>query len=292
MNSALVDILSRHARPLEPRPTDVAPKLQSLDDIRAVLFDVYGTLFISASGDIGLDTGTDKLSAIQEAAAACQLSLEVAPIEIQARFEHTIRDDHLEAKAAGTEFPEVDIVDVWRRALRLDESQQADLVGVPERFAIEYEVRVNPVWPMPQASETLVKLRDRGSVLGIVSNAQFFTPLMFPALLGQSPEELGFEASLSYFSYENKQAKPGNDLYRLAARQLAQREISPGETLYVGNDMLNDITAASSVGFRTALFAGDARSLRWRADDERVKGVTADIVITSLAQLLECLQLD
>ena len=92
-----------------------------------------------------------------------------------------------------------------------------------------------------------------------------------------------------YFSYEHRRAKPGTDLYELAASELANQGISPTQVLYVGNDMLNDITAADQVGFRTALFAGDQRSLRLRSNDDRVHGVEADIVVTELPQLIECL---
>jgi putative hydrolase of the HAD superfamily len=55
--------------------------------------------------------------------------------------------------------------------------------------------------------------------------------------------------------------------------------------LYVGNDLLNDVLPASKIGFRTALFAGDRRSLRWRENDSRTSGVTPDVVITRLADL-------
>ena len=64
--------------------------------------------------------------------------------------------------------------------------------------------------------------------------------------------------------------------------------ISAAEALYVGNDMLNDITPAHALGFRTALFAGDARSLRLRENDERVAGIEPDLVLTDLAQILHC----
>ena len=45
---------------------------------------------------------------------------------------------------------------------------------------------------MPGAAETLAALQQRGLLLGIVSNAQFYTPLMIEALLGKPPGELGF----------------------------------------------------------------------------------------------------
>jgi putative hydrolase of the HAD superfamily len=40
------------------------------------------------------------------------------------------------------------------------------------------------------------------------------------------------------------------------------------------------------VGFKTALFAGDARSLRLRENQPKCQNLFADIVITDLLQLL------
>ena len=63
---------------------------------------------------------------------------------------------------------------------------------------------------------------------------------------------------------------------RLASR-LDRYDVQAPEVLYVGNDILNDILKniwpAATVGWETALFAGDKRSLRLRTDDQRVMGV-------------------
>ena len=39
--------------PLDPQPTDYPEQLPELEGIRAVIFDIYGTLLISGTGDIG-----------------------------------------------------------------------------------------------------------------------------------------------------------------------------------------------------------------------------------------------
>ena len=54
--------------------------------------------------------------------------------------------------------------------------------------------------------------------------------------------------------------------------------------------MLNDIMPAQQLGMRTALFAGDARSLRLRLEDPRVEGVRPDVVLTELIHLSECVR--
>ena len=71
----------------------------------------------------------------------------------------------------------------------------------PSVLALEYECLVNPVWPMPNIEQCLEQLRGRGLRLGIVSNAQAMTRELFPALVGKTLGELGFEEKLQFFSY-------------------------------------------------------------------------------------------
>ena len=47
--------------------------------------------------------------------------------------------------------------------------------------------------------------------------------------------------------------------------------------------------AAGKAGFKTALFAGDMRSLRLRRDDPEVENIKPDFIIDDLAQLLDIL---
>lgn len=281
-------IIREHCQELVPITTNVKPKLHRLDGIRAAIFDVYGTLLISASGDIGANAGDHRLQAIKQTCELFGLSLKGPGEDALQCFMDEISNAHARHRIEGIKHPEIVIHEIWQTVL--PQIANGDLRNVDfRRFSVEYEVRVNPTWPMPGTDATLTNLANRGLVLGIVSNAQFFTPLLFPALLNKSIEDFGFASDLLYFSYEHRQAKPGDYLYREASQQLESHGIVPNEVLYVGNDMLNDITAAATVGFRTALFAGDQRSLRWREDDKRVQGVTPDLVVTKLEHLIDCL---
>ena len=283
--------------PIMPRPTAVEAKLERLPDIRAVLFDIYGTLLISASGDVGVVATQSREGALIGALQATGLQWAGEPDDILSQFDAAIRESHQATVARGIEYPEVDIVEIWRTTLSapgyvagpatkpLPGWQQADY----ERFALEFELRVNPVWPMPGFMNLIAALGQRNLQLGVVSNAQFYTPLLFPALVGKSLAELGCNRELFFYSYEHGWAKPGRPLFQTAKNKLQAWGIVAKQTLFVGNDMLNDVAAAMSVGFQTALFAGDQRSLRWRAGDPRVAGVQPTIVLTELAQLTECL---
>jgi len=110
---------------------------------------------------------------------------------------------------------------------------------------------------------------------------------MFSLFLGADIEELGFCSDLIFLSYRFGFAKPSLFLFNKAVEKLKRRKIKHSSVLFVGNDMLNDIYPAKQVGFNTALFAGDSRSLRLRSDDPRCDTLSADIVIDDLKQILD-----
>ncbi len=286
--AALVARIRDLSRPLEPKATELAPRLDRLQGLRAVLFDVYGTLVISASGDIA--AGEEPKDAGAFHAALEQAGLASHPLatysEGPARLAETIRASHARSRTQGIEYPEVDIVAIWAEVLaKLPDAPSADKQAL-RIAAVEYECRENPVWPMPGAAATLASLRERGLRLGIVSNAQFYTPLMLQALLGATPEALGFLPDICAWSYQHGEAKPATGLYERVLGVLAHSNgIQPSQVLYVGNDRLKDVWPAARLGCRTALFAGDRRSLRLREDDERCRDVEPDLVVTALDQL-------
>jgi putative hydrolase of the HAD superfamily len=147
---------------------------------------------------------------------------------------------------------------------------------------------------MPGLGELLRELQRTHIHLGLVSNAQFFTPLTLSFFLNgaiaTSDEAVcPFDPKLTVYSYRHLRAKPDPYLFELAREQLALYGVTPGQTLYLGNDMLNDIWAAAQVGFKTVLFAGDARSLRLRRDLDQIRNLSPDAVITELNQLLRLL---
>ena len=296
----LLEIMRRLLRPLEPKPTGVLPRTAPLPGIRAVLFDVYGTLLVSGSGDVGTTlAGSAPAAALRAAFEDENLrgDLRRAGERGAVVLKERIEAAHAARRSGGCAFPEVEIRTIWKEVLR-DLHAEGLLSDLPPensvpRLAVAYECRANPTWPMPGFSEVLEKLVACAYPLGIVSNAQFYTPLLLRFFLGKSLEEAGFADSLCAWSYREFEAKPSPSLFRPPLTALKNDYgIAPEETLYVGNDMLNDILPASSLGMRTVLFAGDERSYRRREDDERTAKVKPDRVITALGDLLLILDAD
>ncbi|MCC5840299.1 MAG: HAD family hydrolase [Opitutales bacterium] len=278
------------AHPLEPLATDHPPHLPKLKGIRAVVFDIYGTLVISGSGDISLAEKNDRSAAFKEAFAAVGHPLADGAEGIPAQFFETVRAHQGRIRAERKiEFPEVEIREVWRDFLRelterkrLPATLPADLI---ETLAIELECRLNPVAPMPGLAGELSRLQTAGLPLGIVSNAQFYTPIMLEAFLEKPLEAAGFLPDLRVYSFEEREGKPSTALYAKLAAALEKHDLAPGDVLYVGNDMRNDIGPAAALGFRTALFAGDARSLRLRKEDPALARLQPDLVLHQLQEI-------
>ena len=65
--NALIKTIRKLSAPLEPIPTGTALRLEPLDDVETVLFDIYGTLLISGSGDVGTAAATDSAEALTQA---------------------------------------------------------------------------------------------------------------------------------------------------------------------------------------------------------------------------------
>jgi len=273
-----IEIIKKNAKPLKPVATGVKKSGFLKDAVRAVLFDIYGTLFISSSGDISELKENVDLKALGEFLKKYGALL--LPKEVVKKYYSEIEKVHEELKERGIDYPEVQIENIWMHVLGMS-------IEAATEFSVEYESMFNPVWPMPFAHELLLGLRERGIPAGIISNAQFFTPLLFEALMGVPLVELGLSAQLVFYSFRGGHAKPSEFLFRRAKEILGRRQISPENILYVGNDILNDVYPAQRAGFQTDLFAGDIRSLRLRKNDARCVGITPDITVTDLRELFE-----
>jgi len=299
----------RHEPPL-PQPLEVElPAVNRLGDIRAVLWDVYGTL-------VGLDVGDLEKSRaeherLQAAARALIAEFDLTkPLQnlhpdsppdvvLRDRYLQGITDSHLRSAAMGIEYPEVRIEVIWQSIL--EDCCRAGWVCPYEepprytafRWAYFFDAALQQVYLYPHAAETLQACKQAGIIQGIISNAQFYTPLHLRRLLrralGDDDLKLGsiFTDTLVLFSYELGFSKPNPRSFQRAVETLARQGITREEILYVGNDMLNDVWTALRAGIRAAFCAVDASQADLRPDDERCRGLQPDVVITDLQQFCE-----
>ncbi len=236
----------------------------------AVAVDVYGTILASATGECAAED-------IPGGAPSAGF-----PVDLAERLRAVVARDHAQERARGIPWPEVDAPLVFARALAMPQDALAYTQGA--RACIAWECAMNPCAAMPGAAEALRACKDRGLTLGIVSNAQFYSPLFIEAAFGAplcGSGGLGFDAGLLLWSYQTRRAKPDRWMFDELARRFAERGVAAGRVLFIGNDALNDCAAGREAGFMTALFAGDARSFKARPAEPRVRAALPSTIVTS-----------
>jgi putative hydrolase of the HAD superfamily len=271
--------------PMQPIATGEKPRgLERFRHIQAIFFDVYGTLIISHAGESGISADYGQKESIQTLLR--QFDISESSQKVSQLIQETIAREHDRLRTQGIDYPEVDILEIWRSILSWDDLSRL------KAFAQEYESVINPVCPMPGLQNLLKACHKSGLTMGIISNAQFYTQDLLETMLAGSLVAWGFNPQLVFYSYQFKRAKPSVRLFEMAAERLLDCRLQPEVGLYVGNDMRNDVLPAKTVGFQTALFAGDQRSLRWRRNDPSCQDLVPDMVVTDLRQLIPAAESD
>lgn len=284
--------------PLDAIATDAVPLISKFE-AKAVIFDIYGTLLISASGDV--DQAEYNGQMVRKALLAANFNIlkdnNKAFDALFEQFKACLNQHLAKGREEGRPYPEVDIISVWSNTLAWSE-KQGIILSTPESdvylYTFVFELQTNKVWPMPELKEVIAGIQVKNLPLGIVSNAQFYTPVIMNFFLNDEYKGgryiAPFDDEISIFSFEELRGKPDTELFNKLAPNLAKMDIKPEEALFVGNDMLKDVYTASEAGFKTVLFAGDERSYRLRSDDKRTCKLKPDFVITKLTQLLDIIK--
>lgn len=286
--------------PLAPLSTNFKEKVKLNGyQIKAFIFDIYGTLLVSASGD--MEEASFNKPNLQQALIDANFVIhddlpEGAFNFMLEDFRFTILEYYKKAKNKDTPYPEINIKEVRKNVLNrashklwITIRKESSL----EKFIITFEVLSNKVFPMPGIRGVINEIKNLGFPLGIVSNAQFYTPLIMNHFLRNEKLDEAippFDPELTVFSYKLSKSKPDDYLFRKIIPVLKKKyKIRPSEVVYVGNDMLKDVYAANAAGFLTALFAGDRRSLKMR--ENSVDNIRPDFIITELHQLKKLIKM-
>lgn len=214
-------------------------------NIRAVIFDVYGTL---------LEVGAPPSDADARWQRLFEEMLDKPPPQFnRAEFAvHTgqiIARRHAEARARGIQWPEI----VWPAVVLETLPNLARLS--PEKLD-EFLVRQMQIGRTlrlaDHAADCLRRMTDRRLLLGIASNAQAYTLRELEAALQGAGLSLPmFDPELRFWSFENGFSKPDPHVFRILTARLEARGISPAETLMVGDRLDNDIEPARAHGWQT-----------------------------------------
>ena len=290
------------------RPFSFPSSEEKLYDVRVLIFDVYGTLFNYWKPDFIRESSRKQvlLETFRKTISYFKMEPYLLEMDPCASAENTLWDLYhgLIAikqnllKEKEIEFPEVRIEEVWNAILLMLKRRGYDQAPkdlgpetqLAQCMAYYYNFNAFNRGLYPGVSDALLALKKQNMRLGIVSNAQFYTPIDLTLFLrdqsGDAIDDLGeiFDPDLVFFSFEYAVAKPSRVLFRKLFDALYEYQVLPSQTVFVGNDLAADIQPARDAGMNTALFSGDDQST-FTHDLE--KSVVPDISFTKWDDLAE-----
>lgn len=214
--------------------------------VRAVIFDIYGTLLEVGPPPPDADARWRSLSRelLGGEPRLSRLGFSIACQQVIAR-------QHEAARARGIRWPEVHWPSVVREVL-------PEVAGLPEAAQAEFIARhVQTGRTTNLRAATAAALRQFAAgpgVLGIASNAQAYTLQELAAALAGHALGLDlFAPDLRVWSFEQGFSKPDPHVFQILTARLAARGIGPGETLMIGDRLDNDVAPAREFGWQTWL---------------------------------------
>jgi hypothetical protein len=286
-------------------PVKARPHLVRLPQVRAVLWNVYGTLLAIPLGELVFEhpqpfimsNALDKT--IQEFKMWASMSRKPGqPSEYMLAIYKQLLTEQL-MSTGGERHPEASADRLWEAILKrlmqkdykFDAASYGSLNEYSRKVAYFFHASLQGTACYEGAAEALRHVAGAGLVQGLLADGQSFTALQLQRGLaaqdgGARLEELLTEGLVT-LSHEVRGRKPSERLFRRAVEGLEKKGVSPGEVLHVGSSLARDLVPAKRLGMATALFAGDKTSLQATPEQLKEGASRPDVMLTELAQIAE-----
>jgi putative hydrolase of the HAD superfamily len=195
----------------------------------AIIFDLYGTLV----DDFGSSVG-----------------------QLHADFVRTLGVPPDSFTKAWKETTEMRVIGAFQ-TVEASIEYVCNLLGVPltmEQLSQAVEIRLQLIrrtlTPRPTALETLVRIKNAGYKIGLLSNCSVEIPIVWP--------ETAFAdlVDSAIFSSRERLKKPDTRIYRVACKRLG---VPPESCLYIADGENYELTAASKIGLQCLLLQNSSR---------------------------------
>lgn len=292
--------------PPVPDPPKARSHLKKLRGIRAILWNVYGTLLAIPLGELVFEHPTPFVmtTALEKTIAEFKMWFSMsrkpgAPSEYMSQIYRSLLDEQRLAPSPGEKYPEILAERIWEGVLKklmakeygFDAGFYGSINEYSRKIAYFFHASLQGTAAFPGAGRTVSGFSDAGLLQGLCADGQCFTAVQLRRALEREHPGSAFESalpeSLQVLSHSVRGRKPSQRLFERSLELLAERGIEPREVLHVGSRLGRDIHPAKRLGLRTALFAGDRASLDAPQDQLNARGAKPDVLVTELTQLLE-----
>lgn len=305
----LADRNLRWPAPPKMEPVRAQPHLDPIPGIRVVLWNLYGTLLRIADGELlhevpdrlRMEVALDKT--IREFNMWYSMTRKPgAPWEyMSVIYRRIVEDMQLISTRRKGDVREVDSAKAWRKVLdklmqkeyAYDEAQYGDLDDLSEKIAYYFHKSLQGHAAAPESARTLTTIADAGLHQGLLADAQCFSVAQLLSDLRDqeptTPLATLFRSDLGTLSYLLGVRKPSLSLFAAAYRKVKALGVEPEQVLYIGSRVAGDLAVAKSVGFHTAVYAGEKLGLSLTAADLQNPETCPDRLLTKLGQVRDVL---
>lgn len=294
--------------PPEVHRTKSKPHLKSLPMVKAVTWNVYGTLLAISGGEFYrehpqlfiMNLALDKT--IQEFKMWKSMSRKPGqPAEYMRVMLQNVFDEISFQVEKGEKYPEFPVERQWegiiRKLLQNEYVIETGKYGTLEELAVKiayfFHRSLQGVGAQASAADTVQWLKDRKYWQGILADAQCFTMLQLQRSLAEQNPQVMLDFCIPSFcrslSFQVKGRKPSERLFKDMVQKLRSAGIEPEETLHISNDLPNDLAPARRLGFITCLYTGDSKSLKAPPELVADRTIRPVVMINDLAQVVDML---
>jgi FMN phosphatase YigB (HAD superfamily) len=294
--------------PPQPSPVKARPHLVRLSGIRAVLWNVYGTLLAIPLGELVFEHPTAFIMSnaldrtIQEFKMWASMTRKPGqPSEQMQNYYLRFLNEQRSVSGGGERYPEACSERIWeaiikqllQKEYKFDASFLGSLNEFSRKVAYFFHASLQGTTCYPGAAAALRYVHECGLSQGVLADGQCFTTLQLRRGVSAQDSEAQLDdfltEGLTVLSCDMRGKKPSERLFRQAVTALNEKGISPDEVLHVGSRIQQDLVPARRVGMRTALFAGDRTSLQATAEQLKEPTSRPDVLLTELEQITEVL---
>lgn len=288
-----------------PAPVSANPSIDHLPGIKAVVWDVYGTLLRTPDGGFTL---------FPEQEVRLQVALEKTIHEFNMWHSmyrkpgppwqsmiNQYRDYAERLSMVGTkrrgDLTDVNLVHIWRTVVdRLFDKEYTyepdtygDIDQLSEKIAYFFHSNLQATEARAGAVQAICELAETGVEQGLLADGQPFTMVQLARALRRQgtipPVYEILPSGNNVLSYQMGVRKPSKSLFLQASGQFAGREIAPDEILHVSCRVTSDLAPAKALGMKTALLAAEKTGLEATVNLLKDPQTRPDRLLTDITQI-------
>lgn len=291
-----------------PPPVESAkatPMTKPLPGIRAVTFEVYGTLLRITDGRLvhrhpqalRMELALDKT--IQEFNMWNSMTRKMGkPWEqLQTKYLNGLEEQQMASSGRKGDVTEVNSATLWRKLIGMldkkdyqyDQSFYGDLDEFAAKVAYYFHSCLQGIEAAPGGLATLSSLSAAGVRVALLTDGQPFTAAQVLHAIQRCEQtavsESLLSSSLNTISADEGVKKPSRTLYLRAVERFAQIGIAPEQILHIGTRLKEDLSVAKSLRMRTALYAAEKLPLQATSQEMSDPALRPDRLLTKLDQI-------